>query len=72
MAGDKDAWKEVEAVLDKARLSIDDVTARTLEYKQNIITSIDLETIKPVIHPKSLEGDAKLAAVLVDSAGELT
>jgi len=27
---------------------------------------------QPVIHPKPLEGDAKLAAVLVDSVGELT
>jgi hypothetical protein len=36
------------------------------------VTSIDLETIDRVIHPKPLEGDAKLAAVLVDSVGELT
>jgi hypothetical protein len=36
------------------------------------VTSIDLETIDPVIHPKPLEGDAKLAAVLVDSVAELT
>ena len=40
--------------------------------KQNKITSIDLEIIKPVIYSESLEGGAKFAAVLVDSAGELT
>jgi hypothetical protein len=39
---------------------------------RNAITSMDLETIDLVIHPKPLEGDAKFAAVLVDSAGELT
>ncbi len=40
--------------------------------ERNTVTSIDLETIDPVIRPKPLEGDAKLAAVLVDSVGELT
>ena len=40
--------------------------------ERNAVTSIDLETIDPVIHPKPLEGDAKLAAVLVDNVGELT
>ena len=41
MAGDKDARKEVEAVLDKARLSIDDVTVRTLEYKLDSSERLD-------------------------------
>jgi hypothetical protein len=40
--------------------------------ERNEVTSIDLERINPVIHPKPLEGDAKLAAVLIDSVGELT
>ena len=40
--------------------------------ERNKVTSIDLETIDPVIHPKPLEGDAKFAAVLFDSVGELT
>jgi hypothetical protein len=39
---------------------------------RNALTSMDLETIDPVIRPKPLEGDAKFAAVLVDSVGELT
>ena len=39
---------------------------------RNAITSIDLETIDPVLHPRPVEGDAKLAAILVDSVGELT
>jgi hypothetical protein len=39
---------------------------------RNAVTSIDLETIDPVIHPKPLEGDVKFAAVLLDSVGELT
>jgi hypothetical protein len=38
--------------------------------ERNTVTSIDLETIDPI--PKRLEGDAKLAAVLLDSVGELT
>ena len=33
MAGDKSARKEVEAALNRAQLSIDDVTAKTLEHK---------------------------------------
>jgi hypothetical protein len=40
--------------------------------ERNAITSIDLVTINSVIHPIPLEGDPKLAAVLVDSVGELT
>ncbi len=39
--------------------------------ERNTVTSIDLETIDPAVHPKPVEGDAKLAAVLVDSDGEL-
>ena len=39
--------------------------------ERNKVTSIDLETIDPVVHPKPLEGDAKFAAVLFDSVGEL-
>ena len=40
--------------------------------ERNKVTSIDLEIIDPVIHPKPLEGDVKFAAVLLDSVGELT
>ncbi len=40
-AGDKNARKEVEVVLDKAQLSIDDVTARTLEYKLDSFERFD-------------------------------
>jgi hypothetical protein len=40
--------------------------------ERNKATSIDLETIDPVLHPKPVEGDAKLVAILVDSVGELT
>jgi hypothetical protein len=40
--------------------------------ERNTVTTIDLETINLVIHPTPVEGDAKLAAVLVDSRGELT
>jgi hypothetical protein len=42
-----------------------------LQQVRLLVTSIDLETIDPVIHPKLLEGDAKFAAVLFDSVGEL-
>jgi hypothetical protein len=42
-----------------------------IRVERNKVTSTDLETIDPVIHPKLLEGDAKFAAVLFDSAGEL-
>ena len=38
----------------------------------NAVTSIDLQTIDPVVDPKPVEGDAKLAAILVGSVGELT
>ena len=41
MAGDKSARKEVEAALDKARLSIDDVTAMTLERKLDSFERLD-------------------------------
>ena len=40
--------------------------------ERNTITAVDIEMISPVIHPKLLEGDAKLAAILVDSVTELT
>jgi hypothetical protein len=40
--------------------------------ERNKVTSIDLKMIDPVIHPKLLEGDAKFAAVLLDSVRELT
>jgi hypothetical protein len=43
-----------------------------IRVERDKVTSIDLETIDPVIHPKPLEGDAKFAAVLFDSVGELT
>jgi hypothetical protein len=41
MAGDKNARKEVEAALNKAGLSIDDVTARTLERKLESFERLD-------------------------------
>ena len=43
-----------------------------IRVERDKVTSIDLETIDPVIHPKPFEGDAKFAAVLIDSVGELT
>jgi hypothetical protein len=43
-----------------------------IRVERDKVTSIDLETIDPVIHPKPLEGDATFAAVLFDSVGELT
>jgi hypothetical protein len=39
---------------------------------RNAFTSSDLQTIDPVVDPKPVEGDAKLAAILVGSVGELT
>jgi hypothetical protein len=39
---------------------------------RNAVTSSDLQTIDPVVDPKPVEGDAKLAAILVGSVGELT
>jgi hypothetical protein len=41
-------------------------------FERNKVTSIDLETIDPVIHPKPLDWNVMFAAVLIDSAGELT
>ena len=41
MAGDKSARKEVEAALHKAQLSIDDVTAKTLECKLDSFERLD-------------------------------
>jgi hypothetical protein len=41
MAGDKDARKEVEAVLRKAQLSLDDVTAETLECNLESFERLD-------------------------------
>jgi hypothetical protein len=40
-AGDKDARKEVEAVLAKAGLTIDEVTAKTLESKLDSFERLD-------------------------------
>jgi hypothetical protein len=39
---------------------------------RNAVTSSDLQTINPMVDPKPVEGDAKLAAILVGSIGELT
>ena len=36
--------------------------------ERNRVTSIDLETIDPVIYPKPLDGDVKFAAVLFDKS----
>ena len=41
MAGDKSARKEVEAALHKAQLSVDDVTAKTLESKLDSFERLD-------------------------------
>ena len=41
MAGDKSARKEVEAALHKAQLSVDDVTAKTLECKLDSFERLD-------------------------------
>jgi hypothetical protein len=41
MAGEKSARKEVEAVLHKAKLSVDDVTAKTLESKLHSFERLD-------------------------------
>jgi hypothetical protein len=41
LAGDKNARKEVEAVLDKAGLSIDEVTAKTVESKLDSFERLD-------------------------------
>jgi hypothetical protein len=43
-----------------------------IRLERNKVTSSDLETIDPVIHPKPLEWDAVFVAALADSAGELT
>jgi hypothetical protein len=41
MAGDKSARKEVEAALHKAQLSVDNVTAKTLESKLDSFERLD-------------------------------
>ena len=43
-----------------------------IRLERNKVTSIDLETIDPVIHPKPLGWGAVFVAALADSAGELT
>ena len=40
-AGDKNARREVAAALDKAGLTIDEVTAKTLEYKLDSFEQLD-------------------------------
>jgi hypothetical protein len=39
--------------------------------ERDTIRPVDIETINQVLHPKPLDGDAKLAAILVDRGGEL-
>jgi hypothetical protein len=41
MAGDVSARKKVESILDKAGLTIDEVTAKTLEFKIDVVERID-------------------------------
>ena len=38
--------------------------------ERDAVRPVDIETIDHVLHPKPVEGDAKLATILVDSTGE--
>ena len=40
--------------------------------ERDTVTAVDIDTMNEVLHPKSLEGDAKLEKILIERCAELT
>jgi hypothetical protein len=45
---------------------------RFLDRVEHTVTAVDIDTMNEVLHPESLEGDAKLEKILIERYAELT